>query len=121
MIIEFGDKVKFVENETTRNAGVATLYGTCLGFTTPSMTNIEYIGKAEIDYAISIELTDTKKIIWTTQDLVEFISHGEGQVLEIGNVRATRRADGSWEEEIIDPAKEKMSWLERILRIFGKR
>jgi hypothetical protein len=87
MIIEFGDMVKFVDNETTRKAGVAAKEGTCLGFTTPSVTNIEFIGKTETDYAISIELSDTKEIVWTTQDLVEFISHGEGQVIEIGNKR----------------------------------
>jgi hypothetical protein len=118
MIIEFGDKVKFVDNEITRKAQVAMQEGTCLGFTTPSVTNINYIGKTEIDYAISIELNDTKEIVWTTQDLVEFISHGEGQVIEIGNKRATRRADGSWKEEIIDPTKEKTSWLKRV---FGNK
>lgn len=115
MIIEFGDKVKFVDNETTRKAGIAAKEGTCLGFTTPSLTNIEFIGETEIDYAISIELSDTKEIIWTIQGLVEFISHSEGQVIEIGNKRATRRADGSWKEEIIDPTKKKTSWLKRIL------
>ena len=115
MIIEFGDKVKFVDNETTREAGVAMKEGICLGFTTPSITNIKFIGRTEIDYAISIELNDTREVIWSTQDLVEFISHGEGQVIEIGNRRATRRADGSWEEEVIDPTKEKTSWLKRIL------
>lgn len=114
MIIEFGDKVKFVDNEITRRVHVAKKEGTCLGFTTPSVTNIEFIGKTTTDYAISIELDDTKEIIWTTQDLVEFISHGEGQVIEIGNKRATRRADGSWKEEIIDPSKEKTSWLKKI-------
>lgn len=118
MIIEFGDKVKFVDNEVTRKAGLASMEGTCVGWTTPSVTDIEFIGKTEADYAISIELETTKEIIWTTQDLVEFISHGEGQVIEIGNRRATRRADGSWKEEIIDPAKEKTSWLKRI---FGKK
>lgn len=117
MIIEFGDKVEFVDNETTRKAGVAAKEGTCMGFTTPSVTNIEFIGKTETDYAISIELSDTKVIVWTTQDLIKFVSHGEGQVIEIGNKRVTRRADGSWKEEIIDPTKEKTSWLKRI---FGR-
>jgi hypothetical protein len=116
MIIEFGDNVKFVDNETTRAAGVALKDGVCMGFTTPSVTNIEFIGDTEIDYAISIELKDSSEIIWATQDLLEFIDHGEGQVMEIGNKRATRRADGSWKEEIIDPSKEKSSWLSRILK-----
>jgi len=117
MNIEFGDKVKFVDDETTRKAGVAAKEGICLGFTTPSVTNVEFIGKTEIDYAISIELSDTKEIIWTTQDLVEFIGHGEGQVVEIGNKRATRRADGSWKEDIIDPTRQKTSWLKRLFGI----
>tara|TARA_B110000037_G_scaffold88063_1_gene104398 strand:+ start:30166 stop:30336 length:171 start_codon:yes stop_codon:yes gene_type:complete len=51
--------------------------------------------------------------VWTTQDLLEFINHGEGQVMEVGNIRATRRADGSWKEEMIDPAKEKSNWIKR--------
>ncbi len=118
MLIEFGDKVKFVDNTTTRAAGVANKEGTCLGYTTPSITDIKFIGSTEIDYAISIELNDTKEIIWSTQDLVEFISHGEGQVIEICNRKATRRADGSWKEEIIDQKKEKTSWFKRI---FGKK
>ena len=118
MNIEFGDKVKFVDNETTRKAQVAMKEGTCLGFTTPSVTNIKFIGKTEIDHAISIELNDTKEIVWANQDLVEFVSYGEGQVIEIGNRRATRRTDGSWNEKIIDPTKEKTSWLKRI---FGNK
>ncbi len=110
--------MKFVDDETTRKAGVAAKEGTCLGFTTPSVTNVEFIGKTEIDYVISIELNDTKEIIWTTQELVKFISHGEGQVIEIGKKRATQRADGSWKEEVIDPTKEKTSWLKRL---FGRK
>lgn len=118
MIIEFGDNVKFVDNDATRKAGVALKEGVCLGFTTPSITNITFIGYTEIDYAISIQLNDTQEILWATQDLVQFVNHGEGQVIEIGNKRATRRADGSWKEEVIDPTKEKTSWLKKI---FGKR
>ena len=116
MVIEFGDKVKFVDNETTRKAGVATKEGTCLGFTTPSLTDIEFIGETEVDYAISIELKDSSEIIWTTQDLVEFIDHNEGHVIEMGNMRATRRADGSWKEERIAPSQEKLGWLKRIFK-----
>jgi len=117
MILEFGDKVKFIDNDATRNAGVAEKEGTCMGFTTPSITQIQHLGETEIDFAISIEIEETKELIWTTQDLVKFISHGEGQIFEIGNKRVTRRADGSWKEEIIDPTKEKFSWLKII---FGK-
>ena len=116
MIIEFGDNVKFVDNEKTRAAGVALKDGVCMGFTTPSITNIEFIGDTEIDYAISVELKENSEIVWTTQDLLEFIDHGEGQVMEIGNRRATRRADGSWKEEIIDPSKEKSNWLKRLFK-----
>ena len=114
MIIEFGDKIKFVDNEITRQAGIALKEGTCLGFTTPSITNIEFIGNTEIDYALSIEIFDTNETIWVTQDLITFIDHGEGQIIEIGNKKATRRADGSWKEEIIDPTKEKTSWFKKI-------
>lgn len=115
MIIEFGDHVRFVDNEVTREAEVALKEGKCMGYTTPSMSHIEFIGETEVDYAISIELEDGE-LIWTTQDLVEFLHHGEGQVMEIGNKRAIRRADGSWKEEVIDPSKEKTHWLKRLFR-----
>ncbi|UKN03492.1 hypothetical protein K6119_08190 [Paracrocinitomix mangrovi] len=129
MIIEFGDEVKFVDNQTTQNAGVASKTGVCLGFTTPSVSNIEFIGDTTSDYAISVELDETKETIWTTQDLVEFVSHGEGQVIEIGNIKATRMADGSWKEEKImadgsqkkekiNPEKEKTTWFKKL---FGKK
>jgi len=115
MLIEFGDRVRFVDNETTRKAGVATKEGTCLGFTTPSITNVTFIGETEIDYAISIELKDSSEIIWATQDLVEFIDHGAGQVIEIGRKRGTRRADGSWKVETIS-SDDKLSWLKKLFR-----
>lgn len=116
MLIEFGDIVKFKKNPTTEKAGVSEQQGKCLGWTTPSQTKIEFIGDQSLDYAISVELDETSEIIWATQDLVEFVSHGEGQVMEIGNKRATRMADGSWKEEIIDPSKEKVGWLKRLFK-----
>lgn len=76
--------------------------------TLPSVTKIAFIGKTQSDYAISIEIEGTDQIIWTTQDLVEFISHGEGMVIEIGNKRATRNADGSWKEEPLTRPKRNL-------------
>lgn len=116
MIIEFGDHIRFVDNETTRIAGVALKEGICMGYTTPSITNIDFLGETEIDYAISVELKENATIIWTTQELIEFIDHGEGQVIEIGNKRATRRADGSWKEETINPIQKKSSWFKRLFK-----
>lgn len=116
MIIEFGDHIRFIDNETTQVAGVALKEGICMGYTTPSVTNIDYIGETEIDYAISVELKENSKIIWATQDLLEFIDHGEGQIIEIGNKRATRRADGSWKEEPINPIKKKSSWFSKLFK-----
>ena len=116
MIIEFGDYVKFVDNEKTRAAGVALKEGVCVGFTTPSVSNIEIIGDIEIDYAICVELKDNSEIIWATQNLLEFIGYGEGQVMEIGNIRVTRRSDGNWKEEIIDASKENSNWIKRLFK-----
>ena len=118
MTIEFGDNVRVVDNNITRAAGVALKEGVCIGFTTPSVTSIEFIGETEIDYAVSVELKANSEVIWITQDLLEFIDHGEGQVIEIGNKRATRRADGSWKEETIDHSKEKTNWF---IRLFKKK
>ena len=111
MKIEFGDNVKFIDNEITRNAGIALKDGVCVVFTTPSRTDVSYIGNTDIDYAVSIELNENSEIIWTTQDLLEFVDHGEGQEIIVGNTRATRRADGSWKEEKIEQEK-KWNWFE---------
>ena len=115
MKIEFGDNVKFVDNEITRKAGIALKDGVCVGFTTPSRTDISYIGNTELDYALSIELNENSETIWATQDLLMFVDHGEGQEITIGNTRATRRADGSWNEEIIEQEKNP-KWFERIFK-----
>jgi hypothetical protein len=116
MTIDFGDKVKFLDDQVTREAGVAGKEGICVGFTTPSITRIEFIGDVSKDYAISIQLTEDSKIIWVTPNLVEFLNYGAGQIMEVGNIRATRQSDGSWKEELIDPIKEKGNWLTRLFR-----
>lgn len=87
-----------------------------MGFTTPSITHIEFIGTTEIDYAIAIELTDNLQTIWTSRELVEFMSHNEGMTIETSNVKATRNADGSWKEEKPEPVKKNFGWLKRIFR-----
>ena len=117
MNIEFGDNVRFIDNDITRAASIALKKGTCTGFTTPSMTKIDFIGDANSDYALSIEVEETEEVIWATQDLLEFLGHGKGQIIEIGNKRATRNADGSWKEEQIGPPKEKSKWFKKLFKI----
>tara|TARA_B110000046_G_C12615224_1_gene242496 strand:- start:52 stop:219 length:168 start_codon:yes stop_codon:yes gene_type:complete len=48
MIIEFGDNVRFIDNEITKGANIALKDETCVGFTTPSKTQIEYVGTTEV-------------------------------------------------------------------------
>jgi hypothetical protein len=116
MIIGFGDKVKFIDNEITRKEGIAGKEGSCLGFTTPSITEIAFLGNTTKDYAVSIQLKEDSNILWVTQDLVELIDYGEGQVMEVGNIRATRQSDGTWKEEFIDPSKEKRNWFMNLFK-----
>ena len=116
MVIEFGDRVKFTDSEITKIAGVSGKEGVCMGYTTPSSTNIKFIGDQSIDYAILIELSENAQNIWTTEDLVEFINYNEGLEFEIVNTRAKRRVDGTWHNELIDSTKEKQNWFKKIFR-----
>jgi len=45
---------------------------------------------------------------WIASELVEFIDHGAGTEIVIGNERAVRRADGDWDES--DVKSEKPWW-----------
>jgi hypothetical protein len=36
---------------------------------------------------------------WFSPDLVEFVSHAEGPVIQIGDMTLRRGADGSWSRE----------------------
>jgi len=106
MTISFGDNVRVLSTPETETLGLTGKEGQVYGETTPSITNVDVIGNIENDFALNVFLDDLNKDYWFTPQLLELIDHGEGNVIEAGNIRAVRKADGSWEESEINRAKK---------------
>jgi hypothetical protein len=70
------------------------------GETTPSSTSVTVIGELIDDYPMNVSVDDAGGEYWFYSNLLEFINHGEGTEITIGNRRAVRNADGSWEDFI---------------------
>src|SRR5687768_3215953 len=101
MSISFGDNVKILQSEETDKLGISGKTGQVYGVTTPSVTGVEVIGETEEDYAINVSIKEVGNEFWFASHLLEFIDHGEGTEIVIGNHRAVRRTDGNWEESTI--------------------
>ena len=106
MNISFGDNVKVLSSPETDKKGLSGKTGQVYGETTPSVTSVEVIGEVLNDYAINVSFEDIGLQYWFAPELLEFIDHGEGTEIVIGNHKAVRRADGSWEESVIKPIKK---------------
>ncbi|WP_298868849.1 hypothetical protein [uncultured Gimesia sp.] len=98
MNISFGDNVKILASSETDALGISGKLGQVYGETTPSVTSMEVIGELAEDYAINVSIEGFDETFWLAPQLLEFVDHGQGTALEIGNRKAVRRADGSWEE-----------------------
>jgi len=105
MNITFGDNVRILSCSATESLGIAGLEGQIYGETTPSVTGVDVIGELTDDYALSVSVKGGAEY-WFSPDLLEFLDHGEGTEIVIGNIRAIRRSDGSWEESEIIPSKK---------------
>lgn len=97
--VEFGDEVRIGSSPETDARAYAGRIGVCEGVTTPSYSGVEVIGEAPDDRALSVRFDDTDEEFWFSPDLVEFVSHPEGTVIEIGEKTFRRNADGSWSPE----------------------
>ena len=106
MTITFGDNVRILTSEETMTLGLAGKEGQVFGETTPSVTGIESIGEPTNDYALNVYFEETDEAYWFAPHLLEFKDHGEGTEMTVGNHRAVRRADGSWEEFEVDAEKK---------------
>jgi hypothetical protein len=80
--------------------------GQVYGETTPSVTSVDVIGRVTDDFAINVSIEGVEEQYWFAPDLLEFVDHGAGTEIVIGNHRAVRRADGSWDESRIKPEKK---------------
>ena len=109
MKITFGDNIRIIASKETDALGLTGKEGQVYGGTTPSVTSVVVVGVVEEDYALLISFDDLDQEVWIAPHLVDFIDHGAGAKLVIGNVKAVRRADGSWKELTIIP---KGKWWE---------
>ena len=84
---------------------MAGMEGQVYGETTPSVTGIEVVGDLRDDFAINVFFESRDTSYWFAPELLEFLDHAEGLEMTVGNVRAIRRADGSWDESEISPRR----------------
>ncbi len=106
--IGFGDNVKVRSTPSTESTGLAGLTGQVYGETTPSVTNVDLIGEPSEDFAINVHFEERDEAFWFTADQLEFIDHGAGTEISVGNVTAVIREDGSWDESVSN--SEKKPW-----------
>jgi len=95
--LEWFDNVRVRSTPATEAIGIAGRLGQIYGETTPSSTGIEVFGEHARDYAISVHFTDPDCDFWIAEELVEFVDHGAGTTMTIGDKTLVRRADGEWE------------------------
>lgn len=101
----FGDNVRIRSTPETERLNFAGRQGTVSGFTTPSVTGVEAIGSPLDDYAVAVMFEDAAvQDAWFAADLVEFIDHAPGTEIRVGNLKAVRNADGTWNETTIEGA-----------------
>lgn len=106
MNITFGDNVKVLSSPGTDAIGISGKVGQIYGETTPSVTGVEVIGEIDEDFALNVSIDGCDETYWLSPNLLEFVNHAEGTEMIIGNFRAVRKADGSWEESYINSPKK---------------
>ena len=93
----FGDNVRIRAIPATEVLGIAGKVGQIYGETTPSITGLAVIGDLRRDYAINVYFAEFERSVWLAEELVEFVDHGPGTTMTIGDKTLVRRADGEWE------------------------
>ncbi len=96
--IRFGDRVRIRSTEATENLGIAGQMGIINGRTTPSVTNVDVVGKATKDLAIAVTLVAQTKQLWFAEEVLEFVDHGAGTIVEAQGRKLIRDEHGSWRE-----------------------
>ena len=95
--LAFGDNVRVRRAPSTEAIGIAGHVGQIYGETTPSSTSPEVVGELLRDYAINVDFPELGRNVWLAEQLLEFVDHGAGTTMTIGDVTLVRRADGEWE------------------------
>jgi hypothetical protein len=105
----FGDHVRIAVTPETTAAGVAGLEGSVYGFTTPSVTGVNVIGRVGEDYALAVVIESRGgETFWLEEALVELIDHAPGtEIWAAGSpFKSVRNPDGSWRREARDSARK---------------
>ena len=96
--ISFGDRVRIRSTEATKKLGIAGEMGIVNGRTTPSVTSVEVIGESSKDLAIAVTLEAQTKQLWFAEEVLEFVDHGAGTIVEMQGRKLIRDEYGSWRE-----------------------
>ena len=96
--LSFGDNVRIRSTPLTEKLGLAGQTGSVYGETTPSVTGVEVIGEVTDDYAVNVMIEARAQQLWFACELVEFIDHGAGTEVRIGDRHLVRDASGEWSE-----------------------
>ncbi len=105
----FGDNVRVRSTPETVARGVAGRTGQVLGETTPSVTGVQVIGSAAEDYALHVDFDDAQDL-WFAPEVLEFLNHAPGTEIRLAGKKWTRKADGSWTEEVVAPRGRTKPW-----------
>ena len=119
--LSFGDNVRIRATPLTEKLGLAGQIGSIYGETAPSVTEVEVIGKVSDDYAVNVMIEARREQLWFAPDLVEFIDHGAGTEVRIGNKHLVRDASGEWSETPGSQPPLKASFIHRLMRSFRGR
>ena len=119
--IEFGDRVRIRAGPATETAGYSGRVGQVLGWTTPSHGYVDevVVGEPLDDIAMNVDFEDTSA--WFATDLIEFLDHGPGTTIGIGDKEFVRQADGTWQSTKIEREDGLMRRLARWLPGRGPR
>ena len=98
MTITQFDNVCIRDTPLTRENGFAGERGVVYGFTTPSATDISFIGTSAQDVALNVYFEHREGDFWFAPELVQFVDHNPGCTIEIGRKKLVLRSDGGWDE-----------------------
>ena len=120
MTASFGDHVRIRQDGSSELERFSDLLGIVYGVTTPSVTNVEIVGRSLEDAALNVHFDELDAAYWFDPSVVEFVDHAAGTELQIDGapVKAVRQADGSWLEVPVD-APEKPSLYRRLISWLG--
>lgn len=112
MFESFRNKVKIKSTPETEKLRLAGKTGDVFGQPTPSITEVEVIGKTENDFAINVYFEDLEDLYWFDEGLIETVDNGTGSVITLDGVdkKWTKDSNGNWIEENTIPNIAKKWW-----------